>query len=80
MSDPALDRALEPVSAALAADGYALSARRDGEAVAVRIAATPEACDDCLVPKELMARMITGALADAGLGASSVDLRYPNEP
>lgn len=80
MTDSTLDRALEPVSSALAADGYALTARLEGGALAVRIAATPEACEDCLIPKDLMGRMIASALAGAGLTASSVDLRYPDEP
>jgi len=74
-----LDHALEPVSSALAADGYVLSARFEEDALTVRIAAGPDACEDCLIPKSLMARMIGSALADAGVAAGRVDLTYPDE-
>ncbi len=45
----------------------------------MRITAGPEACEDCLVPKDMMARMITSTLAAAGVSADRVDLIYPNE-
>lgn len=74
-----LERALAPVASALAADGYELTARFEEDALAVRIAAGPAACEDCLVPKSLMARMIVSALTDAGVPAGQVDLTYPND-
>jgi hypothetical protein len=38
----------------LAADGYLLDIAEEGTRILVRISATPEACADCLVPKDLM--------------------------
>jgi hypothetical protein len=75
-----LDRALEPIATALAADGYELSARMAEGRVAVSIIAGPGACADCLVPKSLMEGMIGSALVEAGVGAAPIDLGYPNEP
>ncbi len=43
------------------------------------IAAGPDACEDCLVPKGMMADMIRNVLHDAGVEAGELELTYPNE-
>jgi len=60
--------------AMLSADGYALEAREDGERVVVEIVATPEACEDCLAPPEVMRAILGKTLA---VPADAIDLHYP---
>jgi hypothetical protein len=60
----------------LAADGYLLEVAEDGTRVRVTISATPEACADCLVPKDLM-RSILGDTLD--VPPDAIDLVYPTE-
>jgi hypothetical protein len=77
--DGNLGTALEPITTALAADGYQLTAVIRGASVAIRIEAGPAACPDCLVPKSLMEGMIGRALSAAGASVSGIDLRYPTD-
>ena len=81
MSFDKVTSALRPISEALAADGYRLEVSQSGEVTVLRISATPDACEDCLVPKEMMLRMMTMRLHDAGVTSSKseVILYYPNE-
>jgi hypothetical protein len=67
---------LQALRSSLDADGYRLDVRSDGERTRVEIAATPEACADCLVPKELMRGILEQAL---GVAAATIDLSYPSE-
>ena len=67
---------LADIRKTLAADGYTIEARPEGERVLVEIGATPEACDDCLVPPPVMRGILEKALA---VPASQIDLRYPGE-
>ena len=65
---------LKDMQATLAADGYALDAREDGERVVVRIDATPEACEDCLAPPDVMRAILVKTLA---VPVEAIDLHYP---
>jgi hypothetical protein len=67
---------LAGMRATLAADGYDLDAREEGERVVVSITATPEACEDCLAPPDVMRAILGQALA---VPAGAIDLRYPGE-
>ena len=60
--------------AMLSADGYALEAREDGERVVVEFVATPEACEECLAPPEVMRAILGKTLA---VPADAIDLHYP---
>jgi hypothetical protein len=60
----------------LAADGYHMEIAEAAGRVSVTITATPEACADCLVPKDLMRGILGRAL---GVAAASIDLTYPRE-
>jgi hypothetical protein len=72
------EQALQALRTSLEADGYRLEVRAgEGERVAVRISATPEACADCLVPKVVLRGILEQAL---GVGGESIDLTYPSEP
>jgi hypothetical protein len=59
---------------ALAADGYLLEVAEQGTRVRVTISATPQACADCLVPKDLMRGILGQTL---GVPEDAIDLMYP---
>jgi hypothetical protein len=79
VDEAGLVKALQPISSALEADGYFLNAAVAGPGLKIEIVAGPEACEDCLVPKDMMARMITSVLSEAGVGTPSLEVTYPNE-
>jgi hypothetical protein len=65
---------LAGMRATLAADGYELDAREEDERVVVTITATPEACEDCLAPPDVMRAILGKSLA---VPAAAIDLHYP---
>jgi hypothetical protein len=65
---------LQAIRTSLEADGYILQVDEGDGRVAVQISATPEACEDCLVPKPLMRGILGQAL---GVAEDSIDLTYP---
>ena len=67
---------LQAIRSSLEADGYVMEVSETGGRVDVRISATPEACEDCLVPKQLMRGILGQAL---GVAEDSIDLTYPVE-
>jgi hypothetical protein len=67
---------LETMRTTLAADGYEIDAREDGERVLVTIEATPEACEDCLAPPDVMRSILGRTLA---VPPDAIELRYPDE-
>ena len=58
----------------LEADGYLMEVADQATRVRVTISATPEACADCLVPKDLMRAILSEAL---GVPDDAIDLTYP---
>jgi len=68
------EQGLASMQRTLAVDGYELHAREDGERVVVTIAATPEACEDCLAPPDVMRAILGRTLA---VPAGAIDLHYP---
>ena len=60
----------------LAADGYHLEIAEEGTRVHATISATPQACADCLVPKDLVRGILEQAL---GVPADAIDLTYPRD-
>ena len=66
----------------LAADGYMGVIRawpNDGRGHAkIEIVASPEACDDCLVPKNVLAMVLADNLP-AGVTVEEADLAYPTD-
>jgi hypothetical protein len=69
------EQGLKEMQVMLSADGYALDAREDGERVVVDIVATPEACEDCLAPPDVMRAILGKTLA---VPAEAIDLHYPD--
>jgi hypothetical protein len=68
------EQGLKDVRDMLAADGYELAAEEEGERVVVRIEATPEACEDCLAPPDVMRAILGKSLA---VPTEAIDLHYP---
>lgn len=67
---------IEPLAQSLATDGYQLTVAENGSRVAVTVTASPEACEDCLVPKDLMRGILANALGTAG---DAIDITYPKD-
>ena len=60
---PAITDALASLGAMLEADGYELKLREEGTGLLVaEIKAGPDACADCLVPKDMMRGYFDSAL------------------
>jgi hypothetical protein len=68
------EQGLKDVRDMLAADGYDVAAEEEGERVVVRIEATPEACEDCLAPPDVMRAILGKSLA---VPTEAIDLHYP---
>jgi hypothetical protein len=70
----------EALASSLRADGYDLAITESstdlGDRIAVVVSATPEACEDCLVPKDLMRGILAQALSVAG---DTIDITYPRD-
>ena len=63
------------LASSLAADGYQLEVAEAGDRVRVTITASPQACADCLVPKDLMRGILGQAF---GVPPDTIDLTYPS--
>lgn len=63
---------------ALDADGYdmALDRSSDGRIMG-EVIARPDACEDCLVPKSVMASILANA---CDVEVDRIELRYPTDP
>ena len=71
------NQALDVIRTGLEADGYQLQAKDlDGSRLEVAITATPDACEDCLVPKPVMTQIIASTL---NVAPDQVEVRYPGE-
>jgi hypothetical protein len=68
------EQGLTEMRTMLAADGYGLEAREDGEHVVIDIIATPEACEDCLAPPDVMRAILGKTLA---VPTDAIELHYP---
>ena len=71
--------ALDGIRMMLEADGYELGVEVAAGRLLLQVVATPEACAECLVPKDLMTQMALAMLADQGLPVAPGDVRldYP---
>jgi hypothetical protein len=62
------------IASTLEADGYHLAIEELDSRLAVTITAGPDACEDCLVPKDLMRGILSQQL---GIDGGMIDLTYP---
>jgi hypothetical protein len=67
---------LAPLRATLEADDYRMDVTEDGDRIAVRISAGPQACADCLVPKPILADIVRRAINEPD---RPIDVTYPAE-
>ena len=64
------------LASTLEVDGYHMAIDGDGARVSVVITASPEACEDCLVPKDLMRGILSNTL---GVSGETIDITYPRD-
>ena len=62
------------ISAMLAADGYNLAVEEAGHRVALTVSPGPDACEDCLVPKDVFRGIASNQL---GIEGDLIDITYP---
>lgn len=76
---PELHAALAPIQEMLHADGYALEVvNLEKGVLTAKIVATPDACEDCLVPKDTMSLVVQDTLPESS-GVIDVVLHYPKD-
>ena len=70
--------ALRPFVSGLAADGYTLEVSLSSAgSLRVEIVAGRDACEDCLIPKQMFTGMIFSRLNSQGVDFSDLALVYP---
>lgn len=76
MTAPSASASLERLQAMLQPDGYDLVVEDESDSVVnLRVVAGEEACEDCLVPKEIFEQIVSNELAPVGLRLGR--LEYP---
>jgi hypothetical protein len=78
-SEEGVNTALDPLRQMLAADGYDLGLSLGDSTLVVDITATPEACEDCLVPAATIEAIMRSHLQKAGLSVDGLafDIHHP---
>ena len=62
------------IATMLAADGYDLAVEESGARVALTVSPGPDACEDCLVPKDVFRGIAANQL---GIEGDLIDITYP---
>ena len=62
------------IATMLAADGYNLAVEEHGQRVALTVSPGPDACEDCLVPKDVFRGIAANQL---GIEGDLIDITYP---
>jgi len=62
------------IATMLAADGYRLAVAENGHRVALTVSPGPDACEDCLVPKDVFRGIASHQL---GIDGDLIDISYP---
>jgi len=71
----AVDAALQPMRDTLQVDGYALEwSLEEPDQIGVRVFATSDSCEDCLVPPDIMRAIITKALLETPYTVGTISL------
>jgi len=76
MSNATTEDALIGIKQMLNADGYDLMIDDSQSDLHLKIIAGPEACEDCLVPKDVMISIIEASIPDV---QKAIVLKYPND-
>lgn len=69
---------LEGIVSALKLDGYDLKVERAGKHLDLRIGVLENACEDCLSPPSIFARVISGALKGQ-YSPENIRISYPTD-
>jgi hypothetical protein len=70
-----VDAALRPMRDTLAVDGYGLEwSIEEQNQIGIRVFAASDACEDCLVPEEMMRAIIDRALVETPYTVGSITL------
>jgi hypothetical protein len=70
-----VDTALRPMRDTLAADGYGLEwSLEEPDRIGIKVYAISDACEDCLVPAEIMRAIVDDALDETPYTAGSITL------
>ncbi|HEY7223918.1 MAG TPA: hypothetical protein VH561_10065 [Micromonosporaceae bacterium] len=70
-----IDAALRPMRVTLEADGYLLEwAVEEENQIGIRVVAGADACEDCLVPPDIMRAIFAKALGETGYTVGSITL------
>jgi hypothetical protein len=78
MIEERLTTALAPLRESLQADGADLKVTKvSGNELELRIIATDETCIDCLMPEEIIERIVKKKLEDEGASFTQIKLSYP---
>ncbi len=74
----AVSRSIDATREGLAASNYSIDCRDGGDGRLVfTVRALDDACEECLVPKEIFVDILMRELQDGGIAASQVDVIYP---
>jgi hypothetical protein len=65
---------MQDIASMLAADGYNLAVEETGHRVTLTVSPGPEACEDCLVPKDVFRGIAAHQL---GIEGDLIDIAYP---
>lgn len=65
---------LADITTMLAADGYNLAVEENGQRIALTVSPGPDACEDCLVPKDVFRGI---AAHNLGVEGDLIDVTYP---
>jgi hypothetical protein len=81
VSPEMVESALDSMRLMLRADGYGLDTRVDGPVVEIIVSATPDACAECLVPKEMFMTMAVDLLRGEGVDVATlaISVIYPED-
>jgi hypothetical protein len=81
VQDSQVREALDGMRNMLAADGYDLEVNVKGNRLNLNIIATPSACEDCLVPKELLGSIAADMLRKSMIEVhpGEIGLTYPTD-
>ena len=73
--------ALHPLREAMAYDGYELTLQQRHAGYILQVGATQDACQECLVPKEVFLVSVTQAFEDAGIACADLimEVVYPSD-
>lgn len=70
-----VDAALRPMRDSLAADGYGLEwSVQEQNRIRIQVVATGDACEDCLVPPEIMRAILSDALSGTSYTVGTITL------